>query len=590
MLPPSVDFADPADGELAEEKREPLESALSLFVCRAAWARALACLKRSEPRVRTTQEICMSFMKPLPTLSCRSLRATCRRAAAVALTLLAGSANAQTPVGTAFTYQGQLKQGGQPYTGPAEVSFELYGSASGGTPIASVPAVSVNLANGLLTKAIDFGPAYDGANKWVEIKVRTGLGGFTTLSPRQQLTAVPYALNSRALYGQISTFLSPHNDATNLAYVTFKNGGGSDIGYIGDGSTSDNNLHLGVYSGDMQFVTGGVRSMAITSAGNVGVGTPTPGARLHVVRGTSDEAVTIQGTATAAANYAYISLRDSAGTRTGYVGDASSGDSDVLLASDAGSAILAAGGNRVLTARSTGFVGVNRATAVTGLDTFAVNATASSNAYGGMYINGTDVGSRPFYGYATNGVARCWTYYNGTDGRWHMYNNGADRLTVQSNGFVGINTAFPGFTFEVNGTAGKPGGGSWSVSSDERLKTNIQTLTGSLETLLKLRGVSFEYKDPEKIHEIAGLRVGLVAQEVEQVIPDWVSAGDDGYKKLTVRGFEAMAVEALRELRDEKDASINALHEEMRELRAGNTALINRLERLERALQGVESK
>lgn len=499
---------------------------------------------------------------------------------------LAGTLQAQTPLGTAITYQGQLRQSNQAFTGTAEVSFDLYNTPTGGTPMASIAASSVGVTNGLFTKLLDFWPAYDGNNKWVEIKVRTGLGAFTTLSPRQQLTAVPYALNSRALYGPISTFLSQQTDATNQTYVLFKDGAGANIGYIGDGSTGDNNLHLGVYTGDIHFITGGAgRPLALTNGGNIGMGTLAPTARLHVVRGTSDDAMTIQGTANGAANFAYLSLRDGAGARTGYIGDASAGDADVMLASDAGNVVLISGGNRTLTARSNGYVGIGRATPITNSDFFSINAIAGSDSYGGMYVNSTNAGSRPFYGYATNGVVRAFSYVHGLSGTWHLLNGGTDRISVLSTGNVGINTTAPAFTLEVNGTAGKPGGGAWSTSSDERVKKNIASLKGSLETLLQLRGVTFEYKDPEKIHELHGTRVGFVAQEVEGVIPDWVSTGDDGFKKLTVRGFEAMAVEALRDLRNEKDAQIGRLEAQVRALNESKDALSSRLEALERKLQ-----
>jgi hypothetical protein len=66
--------------------------------------------------------------------------------------------------------------------------------------------------------------------------------------------------------------------------------------------------------------------------------------------------------------------------------------------------------------------------------------------------------------------------------------------------------------------------------------------------------VSFEYLDPAAIHELPGTRIGMVAQEVEQVFPDWVSEGRDGYRHLTFRGFEALAVEAFRDLKSALDA------------------------------------
>ena len=110
--------------------------------------------------------------------------------------------------------------------------------------------------------------------------------------------------------------------------------------------------------------------------------------------------------------------------------------------------------------------------------------------------------------------------------------------------------------------------GSWSNSSDRRLKKNINDLEGSLDNLLALRGVTYEYKDPEAINELPGERIGMIAQEVEEVFPDWVSEGGHGYKTLTFRGFEALAVEALRELREEKDAQIASLENRVAQLEA----------------------
>ena len=54
----------------------------------------------------------------------------------------------------------------------------------------------------------------------------------------------------------------------------------------------------------------------------------------------------------------------------------------------------------------------------------------------------------------------------------------------------------------------------------------------------------------------------MVAQEVEQFFPDWVGKDVHGYKTLTFRGFEALAVEALRELRVEKNTEIAELKKE----------------------------
>lgn len=156
---------------------------------------------------------------------------------------------------------------------------------------------------------------------------------------------------------------------------------------------------------------------------------------------------------------------------------------------------------------------------------------------------------------------------------------GTSLLKLNANN-VGINTDAPNATLSVNGTASKPGGGSWSTFSDARLKKDIQPLDNALQRLLRLHGVSFRYADPAAIGELAGPRVGFVAQDVETVFPDWVStaAGGGGYKMLTIRGFEALAVEALRDLRAEKDSQIESLRRENAELKA-------RLDRIEAALK-----
>ena len=149
-------------------------------------------------------------------------------------------------------------------------------------------------------------------------------------------------------------------------------------------------------------------------------------------------------------------------------------------------------------------------------------------------------------------------------------------ITVSSVATIGGPKAFS-FSLNVYGDAGKTGGGLWSVFSDRRLKKNIHTMGGSLDTLDALRPVTFNYKDKEHFSYIEGTIPGFIAQEVQEVIPQWVEQGSDGYLYLNPVGYEAMVIDAIQELRDEKDAQIEALQQENEELRA-------RLERIERAL------
>ncbi len=134
-----------------------------------------------------------------------------------------------------------------------------------------------------------------------------------------------------------------------------------------------------------------------------------------------------------------------------------------------------------------------------------------------------------------------------------------DKFVVLSNGRVGIGTSSPTDNLDVagdlklSGLARKLDGGGWTHASDARLKQNIETVSDALARLLRLRGVSFEWKEKDTRGHLSGPQYGLVAQEVEKVFPEWVTKDAEGYRELTMRGFEALVVEALRDLNNELD-------------------------------------
>lgn len=87
-------------------------------------------------------------------------------------------------------------------------------------------------------------------------------------------------------------------------------------------------------------------------------------------------------------------------------------------------------------------------------------------------------------------------------------------------------------------------------------------MTGALDRLLHLHGVSFEYREPDPARRPAGRHIGFVAQAVQPLFPNWVGQDEQGYLTVGSQGFEALTVEALRELRAEKDAALAALEAE----------------------------
>jgi len=120
----------------------------------------------------------------------------CSVIAAVLMTGAAAmNASAVTPQTTAFTYQGQLNDGGALPGGVTyQFTFTLYDAANGGsvvgTPITQAILVTTG---GLFTTDLDFGQIFNGNQYWLEIKVGTSLANQQPLTARQPITAVPIA-------------------------------------------------------------------------------------------------------------------------------------------------------------------------------------------------------------------------------------------------------------------------------------------------------------------------------------------------------------------------------------------------------------
>ena len=120
--------------------------------------------------------------------------------------------------GTAFTYQGRLDSSGSPANGSYDIAFTLYLTNATGTALAGpVTNTAVAVTNGLFTTLVDFGPGvFTGTSNWLAIAVSTnGANSFSTLTPRQPLTPVPYAITAENVSGQISPAQLPAGLVTN---------------------------------------------------------------------------------------------------------------------------------------------------------------------------------------------------------------------------------------------------------------------------------------------------------------------------------------------------------------------------------------
>ena len=198
----------------------------------------------------------------------------------VVLVFGAGAVSRADPMGTAFTYQGQLKDNDKPVNDAVDFEFALYDAATGGGQVGStVTTNGVVVGDGLFTVTIDFGDdRFTGDARWLEIAVQcSGDPGFTALSPRQPLTPTPYALYAAS--------------------------GGS-----GDGHSLD------AADGDP------TDALYVDDDGNVGIGTLTPSEELDVAGDihasgaiTSGSSITVNGTTNTISSTGDLELHVSSG-------------------------------------------------------------------------------------------------------------------------------------------------------------------------------------------------------------------------------------------------------------------------------------
>jgi hypothetical protein len=256
-------------------------------------------------------------------------------AAAIGLFLVGRVLAVPTPLGTVFTYQGQLKENGQPVNGPVDLEFTLSDSPVLGLPIgAPITRLNVPAVDGLFTEELDFGnAAFGGDERWLQVRIRrpAGVGEFQLISPRQRLNAAPYSLFSlntywRAVGANItntnSGFVgvnrsSPLTGAEYFgiqAQATGTNYGGMYIrtdsatakpfyGYTAGTETAW--TYLDGATGSWHVFNDAIR-MTIEDTGSVGIGETNPSARLHVETSSAGDALFVTQTGTGRAAQFYV--------------------------------------------------------------------------------------------------------------------------------------------------------------------------------------------------------------------------------------------------------------------------------------------
>lgn len=481
------------------------------------------------------------------------------------------------PVSTAFTYQGQLMKDGAAFQGATIMSFSLWDANNGGVQIGSTivcdggaghqPAVSVN--DGLFTVPLDFGSGqFDGTARWLQVVVNG-----TALTPRQSLTTTPYA-----------QFAMNAGSAQSADYA----------------NAAPGSNFWGQTGADLYNATGG----------SVGIGTVTPTCRLDIVGNSPTRQLrvmsydynftpfgaffSLDASPTGGKEWTLFSSSDAAGEGAGRLVFKNNTDGNEPLALTADGKVGVGTTNPanslsvVGSADFSGAVGIGTSTPATklhvsgGLEYIATfesyNATATR-----IDINNTSTSGRSYELISTGQ-----TNGNGA-GKFMIRDVTANliRFALDSTGKIGIGRQPTANILEVEGNASKTAAGSWLANSDARIKTNVETVSNALDTLDRVRLVSFDYT-AEYLAAHPGLEnrryLNVIAQEFAQVFPDHVkSSGEtlpngDAILQVDTYPLTIYSAAAIQELN-------RKLEQENAELTTKQAELEKRLAKLEAALR-----
>ncbi|MFN3848537.1 MAG: tail fiber domain-containing protein [Spirosomataceae bacterium] len=301
-------------------------------------------------------------------------------------------------------------------------------------------------------------------------------------------------------------------------------------------------------SGTAGYFTSTSGYSIITGAGNVGIGNSTPNAPLQFSNALGNRKLVIYEAANNDHQFYGIGLNSGVFR---YQVDGTSSNHIFYAATSASAS------NELMRITGLGRVGVGVASPDQILD---VNGRArirhnvnSAGIWMSNSTNSTLSADGAFYGMKTDTEAGIWIGNN-----WRFWINNAGNMTVG-----GTVTASCGVL----------------VCSDLRYKRNITSLNNSLDNILKISGVRYDFKKeefPEKNFTDKS-QIGFIAQEIEKVFPEMVMTDVDGYKSVDYARLTPVLVEAMKE----QQKMIEELKTKNEKLELNNQKLESRLEKIE---------
>lgn len=204
----------------------------------------------------------------------------------IAAYLAAGASVGQAAaLGTAFSYQGQVKINGTPASGLCDFEFALFDALAGGNQIGlTLTHLAVPVSSGLFTTTLDFGSSpFAGDARWLQTSVRwpAGAGNYVVL-PRQAITADAYALYAVTAGALRLPFAGSGSNANVIFEVT--NTGASSSSHAIRGISTTGIGVVGVSNGTWGgYFDGGPGDKGLYVDGKVGINESNPTEAVHVI-------------------------------------------------------------------------------------------------------------------------------------------------------------------------------------------------------------------------------------------------------------------------------------------------------------------
>lgn len=304
-------------------------------------------------------------------------------------------------------------------------------------------------------------------------------------------------------------------------------------------------------------------NVLVLDRGKVGIGTTSPGAILHV-RDTSGSTSKVKMSAASNdANYGYLTMTDNTantakltlGTTYGY-----STDVDALTIFNGNVGVGTTSPGEKLEVSGTAKATSVRATGggdggfVLRQWTYAANyASLATNGMSGLEYCMISDGTNTFIGSGANGTTRLRGPANDNSPQLEMTSTlckiDAGDLKVEDGSLaVGniTNSTTDGRIDASNDIV------AYSTS-DIRLKDNIKTIDKALDKVNSIQGIEFDWIEKEEVHGNSGHDIGVIAQEIEKILPDVVTTRDNGYKAVKYEKIVPLLIEAIKDLSKQVD-------------------------------------